>query len=49
METIERQLIGFVVAKFKSYYVVWKLAAEDCIKHFTGSLNRTMQYGNKFK
>ena len=34
--------------KFKSYYVVWKLCI-ILIKYFKlTSLNRTMQYGNKF-
>ena len=33
--------------KFKSYYVVWKLATIGIIRPIFVSLNRTMQYGNR--
>ena len=34
---------------FKSYYVVWKQEDTTFRISAIGSLNRTMQYGNKYK
>ena len=34
------------LAKFKSYYVVWKPGKKEILLIFCDSLNRTMQYGN---
>ena len=46
METEKRQHKKRQYEKFKSYYVVWKLACKDNYSNFENSLNRTMQYGN---
>ena len=39
-------IIFFSPAKFKSYYVVWKLHFDQVRPSLNTRLNRTMQYGN---
>ena len=41
-------IIFNIIGMFKSYYVVWKPAAPPVFVTSTLSLNRTMQYGNRF-
>ena len=46
---METKLLGSIQKhqkEFKSYYVVWKLSAEEKMKLLSEGLNRTMQYGN---
>ena len=37
------------IVQFKSYYIVWKLLLRPPDETSPGSLNRTMQYGNKHR
>ena len=49
METYFHFFNKMYIIKFKSYYVVWKLISCIDMFGFAVSLNRTMQYGNKFE
>ena len=47
METVLLPLKIRSIAKFKSYYVVWKHRLKKMLRVGVTCLNRTMQYGNK--
>ena len=50
METLRQAYVHiFHCRRFKSYYVVWKHKNNKMALPFFLSLNRTMQYGNRFE